>query len=102
MELPRFGGHLNIEQRRCPHVEETTAVRAGVVAGMLVATFPHTGHTVDCLAYLAADETLTTAQRALHHAQSEAQAPLHQLREDSQRIKEAAWEAAEAKREEAC
>ena len=32
LELPRFGGHLNIVQRKCPHVEETTAVRAGVPA----------------------------------------------------------------------
>ena len=32
LELPRFGGHLKIVQRRCPHVEETTAVRAGVPA----------------------------------------------------------------------
>ena len=32
MKLIRFGGHLNIAQRRCPDVEETTAVRAGVPA----------------------------------------------------------------------
>ena len=32
LKLIRFGGHLNIAQRRCPDVEETTAVRAGVPA----------------------------------------------------------------------
>ena len=32
VNLIRFGGHLNIAQRRCPDVEETTAVRAGVPA----------------------------------------------------------------------
>ena len=32
LKLIRFGGHLNIAQRRCPDVEETTAVCAGVPA----------------------------------------------------------------------
>ncbi len=32
VELPRFGGHLDIAQRRCPDVEETTALRAAVPA----------------------------------------------------------------------
>ena len=32
VKLIRFGGHLNIAQRRCPDVEETTAVCAGVPA----------------------------------------------------------------------
>ena len=39
LELPRFGGHLNIAQRRCPDVEETTAVRAGVPAPVRRAGF---------------------------------------------------------------
>ena len=39
VELPRFGGHLKIVQRRCPHVEETTAVRAGVPAPVRRAGF---------------------------------------------------------------
>ena len=43
LKLPRFGGHLNIAQRRCPDVEETTAVRAGVPApdGRAGAGGPH-------------------------------------------------------------
>ena len=43
LKLPRFGGHLNTVRRRCPDVEESSALRAGVPAsdGRAGARGPH-------------------------------------------------------------